>query len=347
MLAWWRHAAPPEARLRVLLAFEGDALIAVAPFYSDRWHGGMVRYRLLASGASMPVELICRPEFRKEAARLFADMLCRVRPRPDLVMLEGIPSGSAWPGLLRQAWPERSRPLTRADFSWAAPTLDLSGRSYPTWMASQSRHFRKHMGQDRRGLERAGAQVRLVRSTTELDPGLRAFARLHHSRWTWRGGSSVLTPGIEAMLADAGARLLEQDRFRLWSIEVDGQSISSNIFLAAGGEVAYWQGGFAEEWARYHPSMRAIMAEVEHACQVGDDHMDFGPGAQFYKYRFADGENHLDGVTLIPRWSTGRYLWVRLHLAPKHLYRAVVDRMSPQMKDRLRKIVPRAPSWLR
>src|SRR5207237_381865 len=61
MLAWWRHAAPRRAALRVILVRRGDELLGVAPFFVDRGYGGLARYRFLAAGTSMRVEPLACP----------------------------------------------------------------------------------------------------------------------------------------------------------------------------------------------------------------------------------------------------------------------------------------------
>jgi polysaccharide biosynthesis protein PslH len=345
MLAWWRHVAPPGAKLRVVLAVEGGRLLGIAPLFVDRGHGGLSRYRLLASGTSMPIEPLARPGCERLAAQVFAAQLASASPPVQVLVLEGIPSTSPWPGLLARAWPGTDQPWVHIDYSRRAPTLALSDRSFPEWMASRGRHFRKHMGRDRRQLESRGGAFRLAATPDEVEAGLRSFGPLHHARWDRRGGSNVLTPQVEAMLVDAGRRMVEDGRFRLWNIEVDGRTISSHVFLNAGGELAYWLGAFDESWSELGPSMQAILAAVEHAWTKGDRRVDFGPGGQPYKYRFADGEDVLNWVTLVPQ--TLGYRRARVQLLPKHAYRAISSRLPPRAKDLLGTVIKRSPRWAR
>src|SRR5207249_4272265 len=150
--------------------------------------------------------------------------------------------------------------------------------------------------------------------------GVRSFARLHRSRWDPRGGSAVLNPGVERML-EAAAPALGPSRLRLHLTLLDGRPISAHVFVAAGGEVSYWLGGFDDSVAREHPSMLTLLAALEGAWDHGDARFDFGGGAQPYKFRFAEDQDILRWVTLVPR--DGRYLRTRLGLVPKHMYRFV------------------------
>ena len=138
------------------------------------------------------------------------------------------------------------------------------------------------------------------------------------------------------MLADV-ARTLPPSRFRLWSTEVAGRTISSHLFLAAGGEVSYWLGGFDEAWAAQQPALQTILAAIGHALEQGDDRLDLGPGAQDYKYRFADGEDVLRTVTVVPRGA--RYGRVRALLAPDHARRAVASRLPEGWKPALKRLL--------
>ena len=168
------------------------------------------------------------------------------------------------------------------------------------------------------GLEGARLVCHPGEDRVEELAGLRAFAALHYERWRARGGSGVLDPQIEAMLAEVADELLESERFRLWSIETEGRAISSAIFLAAGGEASYWLGGFDETWSAYAPALETVRAALEHAWKIGDRMIDFGPGGQRYKYTFADRQDFVGRVDLVPKSS--RYLRARARLAPEHIW---------------------------
>jgi len=290
----------------------------------------------------MPIEPLARAGAEEAVGKIFATLLCQLNPEPELLMLDGLRQHSIWPPLLREAWPGQKAPWVHTDFSRISPTLSLDNRTFPEWLSSRSRNFRQQMARGRRKLERSGAAYRLV-PQDELDDALSGFASLHRSRWSRRGGSSVLSPGVESMLHDAARQMAGRGHFRLWSIEVDGRPISSHIFVAAGGLVSYWLGGFDEAWSSLHPSLQAILAAIEHASSVGDKIVDLGPGAQQYKYRFANGETTLDWVTIVPPGP--HYSRTRLHLLPKNLYRAVGSRIPDATKDRLKKIMGETPRW--
>jgi CelD/BcsL family acetyltransferase involved in cellulose biosynthesis len=342
VLAWWHHVRPAGARLRTVLVREDGRLVGVAPYYVER-AGGLARYRALGAGAWMRVEPVAEPGREREVAAAVARALAAAHPKPDIMPFDGIPSTSPWPEAIAASWPGR-RPRVHVDVVRPAPILSLRDGTFESWLAGKSRNFRQQMGRARRALEAGGATFHLAATVEEALAGLGAFASLHHARWEGKGGSGVMTPKIEAMLERAARDLAPGTRFRLWSIEAQGRTISSHLFLAAGREAAYWLGGFDEAWAKQYPSMLCILAAIEHAWSLGDERMDFGGGGQPYKYRFADGEESLQWLHLIP--SGPRAPLAQMTLMPRRGYRLLSRYVSEERRARLKRLVGfgRAPS---
>src|SRR4051794_38235818 len=45
LLSWWRHAAPAQAQLRAIVAFDGSELVGIAPFFATPGPGPATTYR--------------------------------------------------------------------------------------------------------------------------------------------------------------------------------------------------------------------------------------------------------------------------------------------------------------
>jgi CelD/BcsL family acetyltransferase involved in cellulose biosynthesis len=305
MLAWWRDAAPRPAGLRTLVLRRGGSVLGIAPFFIDGERDGRARYRMLGSGA-----------FREPLAAEGAE---------DSV-------AAAVAHALADAWPGPRRPLLLRQEEMPVPTLQIEG-TFDDWFATKSSHFRAQMRRYRRQLEARGGSVRQA-EPHELERAVEAFGRLHRARWEGRGGSSVLNAGVDRMLHRAAERL-PPSRFRLWLIEIDGEIVSTHLFLAAGGEVAYWLGGFDEQIGVQGLSMVTVLAAVEQAFILGDRRLDLGAGAQPYKYRFADGEERLERMALVPRTSGSAR--VRARLLAERLRREASERAPAQVKARLKR----------
>ena len=334
MMSWWRHAAPRNALLRVFLMNEGDELVAVAPFFARRTAIGHV-YRPLASDVSPRAEPLAVPGREQEAAAAIARALATAEPRPATLAFHEVSPGSLWPDLLRRHWPGRA-PRVLHEGWVVSPTVRLEGRTFEEFMASLQAKRRGKLRRDRRQLEGQGARYRLVETPEELQHGLAEFARLHYDRWDPRGGSGALNPGVEQMLEEVAGELLDKGRFRLFTIDIDGDTISAQIFVTAGGEVRYWLGGFDPEWARFGPGNQAIVAAIEDAIARGEGRFDLGPGAQEYKRRIADGEDVLESVTLVTRPS--RYPLARAQQVARSARRWLSERVPEPVKHPLRSL---------
>ena len=337
MLAWWRHVAGPRCALRAVVVRDGEDVVGIAPFFAVR-ELGVVRYRLLAADVSFPVQPLAAPGHERSVARCVVEALARSDPRPDVVTLDGTPATAPWRDLLAATWRGGTAPRVHRTRVLPAPVLALGGRDYEGWLSSKSSNFRQQMRRFRRRLEDKGATFRLAAGPDHVERGLRAFLALHHTRWESRGGSNLVRSGLDDMLRTVADRFAGSLRFRVWLLDVAGKTVSAQIFVEAGGEVAYWNGGFDEEWEAQRPAVQTILAAIEHAFAVGDSRVNFGGGAHDYKVRFADedGGDQLEWTTLLP--VTVRYPLARLSLLPDDLRRTVSNRISDNTKRRLKQL---------
>lgn len=340
LLGWFRHAAPERARLRVVAVREGDRLVGLGPFYAVPWGGALWTWSLMGTDTTSRIEPLAAPGRASDVGTALAAALAAGGPPVGRIRLEGLPSGSPWPHVLRTGWPGRRQPWYHRQPATPAPTISLAGMpDADVFLASRSSNFRQQMRRARRKLDTDGFSFRVASGPAEIERDLRAFERLHNARWDFRGGSTALTPGTVEMLADVGRELAGEGRFLLVSLERDGVVVNSQLFVAAGDEISYWNGGFDDDYAAYKPSMVALVEALRMACERGFRRFDLGPGAQEYKYRFTDDEDSLVWQTLIPvgpRFAPARALY-----APREARHALGQRLTPEQKQRLRGLLRR------
>jgi CelD/BcsL family acetyltransferase involved in cellulose biosynthesis len=329
LCAWWRHAAPQGAQLRVVVVRDGDDVIGIAPWFLARDRLGVRALRPMGWPICQGVEPLAGDGREPEVAAAVARALATGRPPPDVVAFDGIDRRSPWPGDLARAWPGgHAATLTRYEqptFSVSVPEPVGSG----SWLASKSRHFRTNLGYSRRRFLRQGGCFRLATGVT-LDSDLRAFARLHRARWESRGGSTYLSAPVERLLAEAGGTLIEDGRFRLWSLDLGDQIISSHLALRAGTECAYWLGGFDARYATLSPSLLGILNVIEDALDTGVRRVDLGGGSADWKLRFADDQGTLAWLRLVPQGR--RHALARARLAPGQWRRAAASRVPVEWR---------------
>lgn len=286
---WWRHLAPSGAQLRLAAVREGGELVALAPLWADGRE-----LRLAGAGLYNRLAPLAVAGREAEAAAAMATALRGAGA--DVLLLEGAPAGGPWLDGLQAGLPG-SQPFQRALFS--APVAHLRP-SFDEWLGSRSKNFRSQMRRARRDLEQAGGVARPSTPAT-LRADVQAMWDLHTARWEHQDEASNLAEYGPALVdaLEATGQALGPDRFRLWVVEVEGKPAAVHLFVAAGGLVTYWNGGWDEAQARFKPALLTILAAVEQACERGDDLFDLGAGEQAYKQRFADGDEPLAWSGLI------------------------------------------------
>lgn len=341
LLAWWRHASPEGAQLRLVVVRNAQGqVVGIGPFYAVRERPGLWTWSLLGTDTTSRIEPLAAPDHEDEVGTALAEALAEGSPRPAWIRLEGLPDDSPWPGALRDGWPGRRRPWHHLEPATPAPTVPLEGiADVDAFLGTRSSNFRQQMRRARRKLDKDGGIFRVASTPEEIKRDLHDFRRLHTARWEWRGGSTALTPGTEEMLAEAGSELLGSGRFQLVSLELDGKVVNSQLFVGAGKEISYWNGGFDDDFAAYKPSLVALVEAIRTSMEAGYTRFDLGPGAQEYKFRFSDTQDKLVWQTLIPPGPS--YAPARAAFAPKQARHALSQRLTREQKDKLKRLLRR------
>lgn len=298
LLPWWEHAAPPDARFRVAVALERDAVVGVAPFFGATRAPGLEWLRPLGRGVSNRTEPLAAPGREAEVSHTLVGALAQARPA--VLTLEAIDASSSWPPLLVRAWPGRLRPRVHRVSRSPAPIV-RSPEDPRDWLATRSSRFRKHTRRVRRQLESEGAAFRRLSEVSDIQGRLGDLVRLHVARWKGRGGSDVMDTRVERMLMTSAEQLAPRSRLWMWVLEQEDVTISALLFVAAGGGVSYWLGGHDDRWAAHSPGVQTLVVGVEDAFERGAAWVDLGAGEQEYKVRMADDRAMLDYLTVAPR----------------------------------------------
>jgi len=339
-LAWWRHLAPEGSLLRAVAVFEGEALVGIAPFFVNP--GRRVDYRLLGAANTHRISPLAAPGREREIAALIARALAGSSPSPDLIAFEGVDAASLWPQIFVENWPGRFRPWRYVSSIHTAPVLDLELEGgFEKWLAARSGNFRRQIARARRQLEAEGGSARLALDPDAIKQATEAFGDLHFRRWERRGGSG-LGRSVPAFLEDAAADLVGRGEMRLWVVELDGEPLCVSAFLAAGGEVYFFNSGFAGSRGDLKPGVLALFAAVEDAFARGEHRVDLGGGAHSYKLRFTADSAPIFWTGLVPR--TRRYLLTRMRLAPDQagwMATRIARKLPPQWRRRIKRVIRR------
>ena len=333
MLAWWRHAAPQDSRLRVVVVRDGDEVIGIAAWHQDRLATGLRVARLLGTGHR--VEPLAVPGREATVAQAVTAALGRLPHGPGALSLDRADAGSPWPGLLALG---RGSAVVERETT-GAPVVRLDGRTWEEWLATRSRNFRSQRTQARRRLEEHGAVVRLAEAPEAIDAAVEGFLRLTAARWDTPAWNRPRGGGIGEMLREAARDLVPRGRMRIWVLEADGTPLSVQLFVGAGDELSYWNGGYDRRWSRLRPGFETLVQALEHACAMGDRRVDLGGGAIPYKRRLADADEPIVSALVLP--GGGDRPLREAQLVPRRLNRLArrtARRAPPGVQRRLREL---------
>jgi len=302
VLAWWRYVAPEGAEPRVVAVRDGERLIGLAPFYVEPQSGGRIDCRLPGIEIAGRLAPLAVADREWDVAAAIGAALTSADRRPDALRFEGIPIETKWLSALHDAWPGALRPPVRLMRVDGNPLISMREPSFEAWLSERSANFRQQMRRLRRRFEQAGGVSRLAtRETLEVDAA--TLTRLHTMRWDRRDHSNLAELGgrFTAFTIALGTQLLDDGRFALRVLELDGEPVCAQLFVRAGATTLFVNGGWDERRAAFKPSLLCLLDAVEEAFALGVERFDLGVGEQSYKLRFADAGAPLAwGVLLAP-----------------------------------------------
>jgi CelD/BcsL family acetyltransferase involved in cellulose biosynthesis len=335
MLGWWRHLRPADAQLRVVVVRDADEVIGVAPFFATERSRPFRRvdYRLLSAGDGEGLCPLAVPGREWDVAPLFARALGAGAPRPDLIAFEAVPMESILPALVRESWPGIRRPSPWRPTVGGATTISLAYESLDAWLAAREPKLRTEARRRQRRLEEAGGSVRWSTAAT-LREDLETMVRLHRSRWEGQAQPSSLTENAGSLidhLLEIGETGCEDGRLRVQVIEVEGETISAHVAMAAGGTIVSYNGGWDERHKALSPPMLRVLTTVEDGIARKDRYLSLGHGVQSYKQRFADENHPLAWGELIPPGP--RSVLTHAGLARRDLRRSARQTLKRALND--------------
>lgn len=304
LAAWWGHVATPDMRMATITVADGAQLIGVLPLFACGRD-----YAPLGNGL-IPVEPLAAPGREVEVGEAFARALDELQPSPASIKLETQDDSPAWVSLICGNWPRGRHPWCSTVRVSPDPRVELGGKSFEQWFEAKSANFRKDLRRKSKRLGKEGGEVRRT-DVASLAGDVDAFLELHLRRHP--KGSPLAGDGVAAMLCEVGEKLLPSERFRLTSLEVDGELEAALVLSVAGGRVSAWSSGMGERLARHSPVMHLFVEEIKKMAELGEGAMDLGAGDYGYKQRLANVEGSLTTTMVIPRGSgharsRGRYL---------------------------------------
>lgn len=315
--AWAGAVTDLDARdLRIVVAWRGEKIDAVAPFAIRRKYGLRV-LEWAAQGYSDYCDAVLRPG---AAPSLLAQMWRALEEsRPfDFAMLTDIR-----PDACIHAMSDRAGGVLRAYHREATCSRVVSDA--PTGDAWFDGHPKKFRQNYRRGLaalgENASLTFRLLAPGEPLTPALARLCELKRLRLGEAAAHSpLLVEKGSAMLEALVGAMAREGALRVFVIERDKQIIAISVNFEYRGELLAYLTAFDPAFARGSPGTALIIDYIKWALDHGVKSVDLLRGDETFKRRFATHTVTL-GSLCYGRTAPGRLL-----LAVAAIYRRLRSR---------------------
>ncbi len=240
---------------------------------------------------------------------------------------------AAWWRELAEGWPSRLSPVFGPPEP--LPFARIEGLTWDGYLATRSGQFRNQVRRKTRSLERDHTvALRQASSQAEARADVETLLRLHDARWgERRDGTALAEPGARELLYEFAAQAHERGWLRLYSLDVDGETVAAWYGWRLGGRFSYYQAGFDPCWAKQSVGFLMLARTVEAAITEGASYYDLLLGGEAFKSRFATGERHGHTVLLAPPLSAARAM-----AAARSCGRSLVRALPEGPRNRVRDV---------
>lgn len=295
--------------LLLLTVRDGGDLAGIAPFViAPRGPSRGIPFRaieFLGSGAvgSDYLDLIAAPGREADIADAIAAVLDR--DRMVLRLRRVHEKGSATARLAARLRGGGWAAMSAGD--GICPYADLRGKTWDTYLEGLGAQHRATFRRKHRALRQA-RRIRFarVRDESERPAVMAALFRLHHARFSARGGSDALhTPALRAFHEAFSRTALERGWLRLFALWVDDAIAAVVYGFAYRGRFYFYQSGFDPALSRESVGMVALGLSIRDAIEEGLHEYDFLHGDETYKSHWARNVRPLTRFDLYPPSLSG------------------------------------------
>jgi CelD/BcsL family acetyltransferase involved in cellulose biosynthesis len=187
--------------------------------------------------------------------------------------------------------------------------------SWDDYLTMLSKSHRKQLRRLQREFFESGrAVIHHARCANEFEYAWELLARLHERRQRSQGkvGSFASRRYSEFHRAVA-QQLLQTGKLRLDWLEVDGQPLAVDYYLAGKKTLYAYQGGIDPDGLDYSPGQMILSATLQRAIAEGYRYFDFLRGDEPFKAHWRAEPKPVEDVRVIPRTASNRVrhgLWI-------------------------------------
>lgn len=307
MQAAWTRTTPDRMPL-LLCAFTGSRELAGVLPLSVRREGLARVGRFLADDTvgSDYLDALVDPLHADEVRRALAERLMALaQTELDAFDLREMLAGSPMVALLQEQAQAQGFAVEQVP-GYRCPFIGIAG-DFATYLKGVSRS--DNLKRKKKQLEKMpGYAVKVADGPESVGPALGEFFRLHAARWAADGGSQGITgPRVEAFHKEAVQRFAQEQRVRLYTLEVEGKAIAAVYMLGQGKTRYFYQSGYDPAFAKQSPGLVLLARTIEDAFVEGATEYDFLHGSEPYKFEWATGERATVSIAVTIPTLRGRW----------------------------------------
>lgn len=308
--AWAKNVLSDGADIRLVRVIDRDGdLVAVAPFYVERWpylpYPRITRAAPIGMGKVPLIELpqaLVRPGSDREALHEIVQHFIRNWPDVDWAVLT-LPSGQ-W---LRADWTDPANSRTLFVDTTVSVVMDLPD-DVSVFQQRLSRNLKESLRRARNRLRRDNLQWTVVceQSAGNVASALTLVAELHRARAQSVRGSYVhpdrlRTPGLLPHLADMLPPLAEDGGAAIYLLYVDQSPAAAALVFFSPNSVYLSHTGFDPRWWDHNVMTLLTASVLEDAIRRGYSQVNFSVTAPISKLRWSGclPTNHTFGVSRV------------------------------------------------
>lgn len=362
LAAFWHHfAGERSAELYTLACFDGDSLIAIAPWYRQRTPLGRV-LRALGDGdiCSDYLGIPCMRGREGEVADALTRHLTSASAAAgwDLLRLESQDSSDPVLSGLAARLYARGHAVTDAlgPRCWRielppsayrerpAPAADVQLR-WDAYLGTLSRSHRSQTRRIERRCRALQAELRVVTAESELPQAFELLVRLHQRRRNQLGDRGLFAaPQVLAFHREAAAHLLATGRLWLAWLEVAGRPLAVQYGAREAGILYVYQSGIEPAELELEPGRMMLITTLRYALGHGICSFDLLRGDEPYKSHFRAVPRPARELVIAHRHLSGRLGYHALTGGRR--LRTWARELRGFLNQRLRPALPEPPAKL-
>ncbi|MGA9874559.1 MAG: GNAT family N-acetyltransferase [Solirubrobacteraceae bacterium] len=301
IMAWWRAYGNDQEPWCLSLEDSDESLLGLALLACRRTP--LARTLTFAGDTWNGIDtLLCAPGVEPEFSTLLLNELAARRREWDVWRVRRLPTNSC---LAQQ--------LLNGHGNLKASAHDLRLQPFLT-LPEDGATFESHFGSKQRSTQRRkwrrllelGASPRLVCAPEEIEPAVLELLALRRSRARAQGQRHAhMDARYERFIVDAVRGLIPEGA-RLWTLEVDGQTLVMRLNLVQGPREHSYLLGLGEGHMALSPGSSLERHAILEAIVEGRTELDLGPGRDEYKYRLGAIDRELTRLVVASPTPRGR-----------------------------------------